>query len=369
MAEHPLPEVGGGGGRGAGSGTHPNSAHPQPSSRRAPLPILGPLLSPFYRLAINHINRRFDSGRKVHRLPIPVISIGNLSVGGTGKTPMVVHAVSTLLEHGRRPVIAMRGYAKGKSIASDETDLYARTFPDLPIVAQPDRTAGLRTLLASSSNPPNCVVLDDGFQHRQLARDLDIVLIDAAPDRSPFTDRLLPAGYLREPVESLKRAHAVVLTHAELADEHHLARLSTQIQATTGREPIAITRHAWLGLLHTDQPLPLDHLIGKRIVGCCAIGHPEGFLRSLRRTVGDNGRVESLILPDHDPFHPTTLRRLADLARAHRADAIVITDKDWSKLRHIPAATFPCPLLRPQLAIAFDSGRQTLESLLLQTVP
>lgn len=339
------------------------------ADRASPLPILGPWLAPFYRIAINRINRRFDAGRNVHRFPVPVISIGNLSVGGTGKTPMVMHVVGTLLERARHPCIAMRGYAKGKSATSDEHDSSARTFPGLPIVAQPDRTAGLRARLAENPHAFDAIVLDDGFQHRRIARDLDIVLIDAAPDRSPFTDRLLPAGYLREPVESLTRAHAVVLTHAELADEYHLARLSTHIQAITGREPTAITRHAWLGLLHNDQPLGLDHLIGKRVVGCCAIGHPEGFFRSLRRTVGDNGLVEALTLPDHDPFAPTTIHRLADLARQTHADAIVITDKDYSKLRHLPASTFPCPVIRPQLALAFDSGREALDSLVLQAVP
>jgi len=344
----------------------PDSAGPPP--RRAPLPLLGPLFAPLYRGAIARRNAAFDAGKNVTRFEIPVISIGNLSVGGTGKTPMVMHALRLLLEAGRRPCIAMRGYSKGGR--PDETDAYARAFPDLPIVAQPDRASGLRALFSrtDSGQRPDCIILDDGFQHRQIARDLDVVLIDATPGRSVFDDRLLPAGYLREPVTSLRRAGAIVLTHAELSSPDHLVRLRTQISSHTAA-PIAIARHIWTALKQRasseDRMLPLETLSGRRVIGCCAIGHPDGFRRSLAAVVGSASPV--LALPDHDPFSDRTVQSLTNSARSERADFIVVTDKDWSKLRARPDAIWPCPVVRPELAIVFDSGRDEFDRLVVGT--
>lgn len=381
------------------SGNHGSGPIPPPFS------ALGPILEPIYRLAINHRNRGFTAGRGVVRLPLPVISVGNLSVGGTGKTPLVAHIVSMLLRAGRHPLIAMRGYTKSSAASSpDETDLYQRDFPNVPIVAQPNRAAGILTLLASVSDAakPDCIVLDDGFQHRQIARDLDIVIIDAS--RSPFEDRLLPAGWLREPVQSLARAGIIILSHTELVTQRDLATLHRHLSEAlspsplSGRSqdpkiprshtlpPLAHTRHIWTAL-STDSPvpeavggrLPLDWVLGKRVVAACAIGNPEGFLHCLRATL-DSARTRSpataapggtlaaaIVLPDHDPFSPGTVQRLLDSAATAKADVIMVTEKDWSKLRRLPADTWkvrrhgeraarPIPVIRPVLSMVFDAG-------------
>jgi tetraacyldisaccharide 4'-kinase len=362
----------------------PPVADPLPTEpRRAPIPFVGRLLEPLYAAAVARRNAAFDAGRNVERFAdaagrtIPVISIGNLSVGGTGKTPMVMHVLRLLLEHGHRPCVAMRGYSKSRTGAPDETDAYRRAFPDLPIVAQPDRSAGLRDLLAATpaAHHPDCIILDDGFQHRRIARDLDVVLIDATPGRSIFEDRLLPAGWLREPVASLRRAGAVIFTHSELAPASHLQQMHALVRARTPA-PIAATRHAWTGLRQRvsgdSRMLPLDTLIGRQIVGCCAIGHPQAFADSLshiaRGGPGGSDRVSLLIFPDHDPLGPNRVKPLIAMARGLNADYIVVTDKDWSKLRHLPDSTWPCPILRPELAILFDSGREDFDRLLLKTV-
>lgn len=369
-----------------GAGRQPE----KPERRRAPLPVFGRLLEPFYRVVIGRVNRRFDAGVGVTRVRdrkgsrIAVISIGNLSVGGTGKTPMVVHVVRTLREAGRRPCIAMRGYRRGGEAEgeADETDAYRREFPGVAIVAQPDRLSGINTLFAGGGGRggdgireerPDCVVLDDGFQHRQIARDLDVVLVDAT--RSPFADRLLPAGWLREPVESLGRASAVVITHAESARPDDLKQLLQRISASHGKPPIAVTRHVWTHLVVTDsggeRGLGLDWLIGKRVLGCCAIGNPGAFARSLRMTVEGSGRgevSEMITLPDHDPYTPGTVARLVQSARRQGAEAIVVTDKDWSKLRRVspPGGKWPCPLVRASLALVFDSGREEFDRLVVR---
>lgn len=359
----------------------PSNSTPRPRLS-GPLPgFAGRLVEPVYRAVVTRRNKRFDSGRGAVRFDVPVLSIGNLSVGGTGKTPMVMHILSLILRAGGRPCIAMRGYTprRGGSRRGaadgvpDETDSYRRLFPNTPIVAQPDRASGVRKLLdnAPPAERPTCIVLDDGFQHRRIARDLDIVLIDAS--RSPFTDRLLPAGWLREPVESLQRASLVVLTHAELVGPDDVARMNTQLIALRARPAEAVTRHAWTGLIDRDSAmLPLDWLLGKRLVACCAIGNPDGFLHSLKSNLDTDGRrpgvlAGSIVLPDHDPYAPGTIARLLALAQSTRADAIIVSDKDWSKLRHVPAERWGGrPLVRPALSLLFDRGGREFDSAVLR---
>lgn len=351
--------------------------------RRPPIPGLpGRALSRLYALAITRINRRFDRGKGVVRFDRPVISIGNLSVGGTGKTPMVRHIVRLLLDAGHQPCIAMRGYKGGDG--SDEAAAYAREFPNIQIVAQADRTDGLMHLFAhefeqnesqEESSAPfdaaiDCIVLDDGFQHRQIARDLDIVLIDAT--RSPFDDRLLPAGWLREPVASLSRASLVVLTHAEIADPPAIAELDRAIAAIRGGQGIdAATRHAWssLSILDPsgDSTQPTTWLRRRRIFAACAIGNPAPFLTAATSASG-TPLAGTLILRDHDPFAPATVLRLIREAQQSQADTILITDKDWSKLRTVAPNQWPCPIARPQLTLTFDRGQSVLDTALLKTV-
>jgi tetraacyldisaccharide 4'-kinase len=343
------------------------------SARPGPVPLwFGRLVEPLYAAAISRRNAQFDAGRGVTRLEVPVISVGNLTVGGTGKTPMVMHIVGVLLRAGRSPCIAMRGYRGSKLGGSDEADMYRRALPRVPVVAQTDRIAGIQNVMQAvdpTRAPIDCVVLDDGFQHRRIARDLDIVLVDAS--RPIERDRLLPAGWLREPVRNLKRASAVVITHAEQVNPAGLSSLESSIEREHGQRPIAITRHMWTGVVQGegDQPRrPLDALLGRRVIACCAIGNPDAFLRSLENNCpfdGKNGVVGRLILPDHDAFASETLERLIALAKSQRADAIVVTDKDWSKLRRVPQERWPCPVLRPVLELSFDRGAGEFEARVL----
>src|SRR4051794_5329108 len=152
-------------------------------------PVAGPVgaaLAAVYSWEIGRRNRRYDAGRGVVRFDRPVISVGNLSVGGTGKTPMVAHIVGVLLQAGHTPAIAMRGYgSKASGGRSDEAEEYRRKFPGVPVLARPDRTLALIEQFArehddAGGRQSDVVVLDDGFQHRKIARDLDIVLVDAS---------------------------------------------------------------------------------------------------------------------------------------------------------------------------------------------
>jgi len=323
------------------------------------------LAEPLYRYEIGRRNRAYDRGRGVTTLDRPVISVGNLSVGGTGKTPTVRLILRWLNAAERHPAVAMRGYKSTPSTESDEAAAHRRAFPTMPIVAQPDRIAGLRALFETQvGRQVDVVVLDDGFQHRRLARDLDLVLIDAT--RDPFGDRLLPAGWLREPIASLRRASAVILTHAELVSPEALERVSGLVERAHGKRPIAATRHEWdeLDVLDDSGPpvRPVSSLLGKRAMAVCAIGNPRGFLTAARAAVGD-GSLTELALPDHDPFKPAMIERIIEQAREREVQVLITTDKDWSKLADVGEDRWPCQIARPRLRLGFDHGEDALRAL------
>lgn len=345
---------------------------PPPREKPAPT-ILSPLAraaEPLYRWEINRRNRAFDRGHAVTKLDRPVLSVGNLSVGGTGKTPTVRKLLRWLLEGEHKPCVAMRGYKSTPAVESDEASAHRRAFPTVPVVAQPDRIAGLRALFETQvGRDTDCVVLDDGFQHRRLARDFDLVLVDAS--RSPFHDRLIPAGWLREPVESLARASAVVVTHAELATPEELHQLTADVERVHAKPPIAVTSHDWTELdtlAETGEAVrPVSILRGVRALAVCAIGHPDAFIASARRAVGD-GRLETITLRDHDPYKASTLEAIIERARLIDAHYLITTDKDWSKLADVPQDRWPCPVARPRLHLGFTRGEDELREAVLQTV-
>lgn len=336
----------------------------------APVAMLGEKL---YGWEIARRNRAFDAGRGVVTLDRPVISVGNLSVGGTGKSPMVGLVVRMLLEMGRRPCIAMRGYGARPGERSDEEDAYLRAFASVPVVARPNRVEGLLDLFASEEGAigaseareaegaegaeggTDVVVLDDGFQHRRLARDLDIVMIDAT--RSPFEDRLLPRGWLREPVSSLSRAGLVVVTHGGSGGVGGgVADIAARVREVNPAAAVIGGEHVWDGLLWrgpgeaADRVVQVRELAGKRVMVCCAIGNPERFVEMVRGAMGGAGEVvERMLLRDHDPFTPATIGAMLERARGARAEVIVTTDKDWSKLRHVRPEAWPCAVARPRL--------------------
>ncbi len=338
-----------------------------------PVPgVLGRGLSKLYGLGLRLDQAKYDRPGCVERLPIPVVSVGNLTVGGTGKTPMVAWCVRTLRESGRKPLIAMRGYRKRGSashVESDEAGEYRRVFERegarVPIVAQADRAGGVRAFLEREADGADCVVLDDGFQHRRLARALDVVLVDCA--RPATRDRLLPGGWLRLPTSWLARADAVVLTHAELVAPAFVEEVSREVVAHGGASPVAVCRHVWTGLVceqaGEDVEIEAEDLSGRRVVACCAIGSPEGFLHAVRKAAGGSV-VGEMVLPDHDPFEARTVERLIELATGSRAERIVVTEKDWSKLRGVEAARWPCAVVRPKLAMRFDRGEAELAAML-----
>jgi tetraacyldisaccharide 4'-kinase len=343
---------------------------------RPPVPgVLGRIASAAYAAVISHRNARFDRRKGVVEFDRPVVSIGNLSVGGTGKTPITLALVKAMYDAGRSPAIAMRGYAPKGGI-SDEAELYRRELRKLnvPVVARADRVSALIELFASDKGDKiDTIVLDDGFQHRKIVRQFDVVLIDATAD--PFADRLLPAGWLREPPASLKRAHAAIITHAERVDRDHLDALRQRIHAINPQLNITSARHIWSGFkIDTEegsQDAAVSWLRNRRVFAACALGKPDHFLAAARLAVGtDTDLAGTMLLRDHDPYADATVAELRRRVQQSNSDVLLTSEKDWVKLESkwnadnnaAGAANPPVPVARPVLQITFDEAPHWLAS-------
>lgn len=303
---------------------------------RPPVPgWIGALGEPVYSAAVVLRNARFDRGWGVRKFPIPVVSVGNLSVGGTGKTPMVAMIVRMLLDAGKRPAIVMRGYKSehGADGVSDEMAEYGAMFGErVPVVADPHRRRAIAGIVRKNS--ADCVVLDDGFQHRRVARDLDVVLIDAS--RNVFADRLLPRGWLREPAGSLSRAGVVVLTHADALDEAGRERVRRRVAGISPGAGWVEACHGWAGLRVFERGVeraePVEWLKGRAVVVSPGIGNPSAF--SAQTWAAGADVVHECFMPDHHHWTASDVRGVIDCAGAAGSGGacVVTTMKDWVKV-------------------------------------
>ncbi len=329
------------------------------------------VLSWGYAIGIGYQNRKFDRGVGVTKIGLPVISVGNLSAGGTGKTPMVHCVVKHLLGCGKNPVIAMRGYRAAPGEMGDEEREHREALPGIPIVAQPDRISGLHRLIESQEQI-DCVVLDDGFQHRQIARDLDIVLIDASSP--PYRDAILPRGYLRDPVSSLSRADMVVITHKEMVNIGRLDELVSWLESNAPNCPLAIASHTWGGVdVYTmsqdgweSEQSTLDQLVGERVLGVCAIGNPDGFFRLIESSGWEI--ADRVVLNDHDPFEMDVVAKIEQRTKLAGISAVCMTRKDWVKAKGRLDVVSGIRVIVPELGIEIESGRDHLNLLIEKAV-
>ena len=236
-------------------------------------------------------NAGFDRGwKQIHHADVPVVSVGNLTLGGTGKTPMVEWVARWYRRRGVRVAILSRGYGQTGGL-NDEGRVLEENLPDVPHLQDPDRVAlaGIATRELESE----LIVLDDGFQHRRLARDVDLVLLDAL---EPFgLGHLFPRGLLREPIRSLRRADVVVLSRADLVTAADRAAIRAEAERRAGPLRWVEARHAPLDLIDSEgNASPLDELAGQSVAAFCGIGNPEGFRRTLLPLVRQAARPPRL---------------------------------------------------------------------------
>ncbi|MBF0438674.1 MAG: tetraacyldisaccharide 4'-kinase [Magnetococcales bacterium] len=304
-----------------------------------------------------------------YHAPCPVISVGNLTTGGTGKTPMVLWLVRSLQQAGRRVAVVSRGYRQqAKTLvtvvadpngirltppwAADEAFLLARALPGTTILTGRDRPALIRH--AVERFQCDLILMDDGFQRLDVHRELNLVLLDA---QRPFGNgRLLPGGLLREFPSALKRCDALILTRA---DDPHATRTTQKIlQNRFPDKPVMTAIHrptAWIPLSH-DTQLPLDGLT-KPVLAFCAIATPERFLHTLQ--------TQPLHLtgfhpfPDHHFFSTDEITQLIAQARASGAEALVCTEKDAVKLN---TKSLPYPLFALRVEMTLQDNAEWLEN-------
>lgn len=291
------------------------------------------LLTPFswiYSQAVSSRNARFDRGEGVSNLTVPVVSIGNLTTGGTGKTPLVIEFTRRLAAFTPRPVILTRGYAAERGRAADEVLEFHEALPEIPVVVNPDRVVGGQR--AVREHRATCVILDDGFQHRRLARDLDIVLIDAL---DPWGgSRLLPAGNLREPIAGLARAGLIVLTRANQVSRDIVAKLTAEIRLRAAQTPLIEAHVLATGMsgLRAESIDPTE-LAYRSVMPVCGVGNPASFCSLVHSLAGQT--ASPLVFRDHYRYRSRDAARIRDAAVAAEVDLVLTTRKDWVKLRSL----------------------------------
>jgi tetraacyldisaccharide 4'-kinase len=300
-------------------------------------------------------NLFYDRGVfKARRAPLPVISVGNISLGGTEKTPLAMELLTRLLGQGRRPALVSRGYkgrweknggvlSEGRGLlgnwedGGDEPFLIARTYPEAGVYVGKDKLGSCRRAAAAGFD---VAVLDDGFQHRRLARNLDIVLFSPAEKIA-----------LREPRSALRRADVLLIKDGEKAEDAF-------VKPENSRRQIFHYSVVPRGLkdLRSDEDVSPDRLAEKRLLAFCGIARPARFIEELRKLGLEVAAF--LPFPDHHSYPPASLDKLAQTCRRAGAEALITTEKDGLKIagRSEELSGIPVYVLRIGLRLepAFD---------------
>ena len=335
------------------------------------------LLSKIYEAGANRRNDKFDADEGVTHADVPVISVGNITAGGTGKTPMVRYVCEYLEQKEFQPAILSRGYkaaynaqpivvsGKGQilvtpKVSGDEPYLLAKGLDKTSVIIGRNRAVSGK--LAVSELQSDILVLDDGFQHRRLARDLDIVLIDAV---QPFGyEHVLPRGLLREPMDSLKRAQVIVLTKTDLVPKDILFGIKNRIKTMVPYLPIFETIHKPLAVQTIDQWergsedfVDSEEVKKHKLLAISGIGNPESFKATLDG-LGFN-TIESMDFGDHHDYTTDDLIKLWTKIFGLGATAVITTEKDAVKLSQLPAIRdFKIPMYVLPVGIEFTSNEQ-----------
>lgn len=300
---------------------------------------------------------------KTHCVDASVVSIGNLTMGGTGKTPMVAWLAHWFEELGVKVAIVSRGYGARAGSQNDEALELAQQLPSVPHLQNPDRVTAAQQ--AIDEHDCGLILLDDAFQHRRIHRDLDIVLIDAL---EPFGfGHVFPRGTLREPLSALSRADIVALSRADAISSDQRQAIRTRVQQLAPRAAWLELRHRPTDLLSsTGEASGIDTLSDQRVAAFCAIGNPAGF----RHTIEECGCeiADFREYPDHHPFAEDDVAGLVDWADGlDSVTAILCTHKDLVKINRPNLGAYPLCALSISLDVRV--GEDELSSSLRDLVP
>ena len=307
---------------------------------------------------------------KSYELPVPVICVGNITTGGTGKTPLVEFLGGYLQKRGVKVALLSRGYRGQSGGDNDEISILRERLAGVTIVIDSDRVRGGRRAIAEHG--AEVLLLDDGFQHRRLRRDLDIVLIDCT---CPFGyGWMLPRGLLREPKDSLSRAGAVVLTRCDQIGAAELSELSRTIENLSvkpagvakpsgdnkdSRVIIAQSCHQGRAVFTAGgEQMDVQEVQGKKLYAFCGIGNPESFVRTLEKLGGNV--VGSYFFSDHFHYNVSDVQRLRTAADESGAEVLITTEKDWVKLRELAGVNELANLWWLQVWVVLTDGQEEL---------
>jgi len=331
----------------------------------------GPLAS-LFRSVLTGASAAYGLGVGLHqkrcasiaqRFSVPVVSIGNITVGGTGKTPAVISLAGEWTSRGKRVAVLSRGYGRsgpsnhtlvvsdGEKVlaqvpeAGDEPTLIAERVPGCVVIVGSNRRKSAE--LAIERFDAEILLLDDGFQHRTVHRDRDVVLIDAL---NPFGyGHLLPRGLLRESLEGLRRAHYLILTRCDHISEDDAGKIMARLKNLAPGAQVLKAVHAPVSVLDAtdNSKAPPDSLRGNTIAGLCGIANPASFLR----TLGELGAnvAQEILFPDHHSYTERDLDRI--VKQSEGLESVVTTEKDWVRLRKIYRNQFPLRVLQVDFQI------------------
>ncbi len=334
---------------------------------------LGALAGPYW-LGLKANLALYSSGLRQRTQPaLPVVSVGNLTLGGTGKTTAVQFLARRLQEAGIRPAVILRGYRAGRTgqpiilaaseytqlpavaEVGDEAYLLAQALANVPVGVGKHREAVIAGLAAQAR--VQVVLLDDGFQYFRMNRLFDIVLVDATVDLG--RQRLFPAGYLREPLSHLRRADQIWITHCDLVAKSELAGLNSAVARLSGDLPVVETLHEITGLrMLSGKEMTPDEIVGIRVLAVSAIGNAQAFEQSLNRL---GAEVVPLRYDDHHYYRLEDLAHIDSCAREHRAELIAITRKDAVKW---PRGTTEIPVAIVDCQLRITKGEQAVTALI-----
>ncbi|MEE9584412.1 MAG: tetraacyldisaccharide 4'-kinase [Candidatus Brocadiales bacterium] len=300
-------------------------------------------------------------------LPVPVISVGNITMGGTGKTPLLELLTKFLLDRGKKVAILSRGYAGmkvGENQVNDEYLEFAERLPSVPILLGRDRLSSAREALKDYR--PDCLLLDDGFQHWKLARNLDIVVIDGL---EPFGNGgLVPAGILREPPNNLARANLLILSHTDLCKPIEIQAIKKRLSEIDSHIPVLEAVHHPLYLEDvTGRRLEIPWLKGKKVYAFCGLGNPRSFEKTLQLTGADVETFKDF--PDHHHYSTNDMAAISAEAARLGVDAVVTTQKDLVKIKNtINQVWQNPPLLSLRVEMRITNGFDVLSEKLEKVI-
>ena len=330
-----------------------------------------------YSIVIRLRNFLYFTGLlKTYRANVPVISVGNITAGGTGKTPLVIQLCNKITENSKFKIInykcaiLTRGYKATKNSKfkiqnyTDEPAILAEKCPQAKVIVNPDRVAA--AVEAVDKFGAKVLIMDDGFQHRRLTRDLDIVTIDAT---CPFGySKILPAGLLREPLSALARADAIVITRSDQTGETELARLEEKLKQVNPGMIIARSIHKPVCAKSPDgKETGIEDLKDKKIFAFCGIGNPGAFLETIKGLGAE--LVGSKIYNDHYHYTDNDIADIHKQAKNLEADLILTTQKDWFSTQYAVRNTqYETPFAYLAIELIFTAGEDKIRRLIEKTL-